>query len=198
MGLGSIPIFGVVIKPSQIQMRVGHFRIELQSGMIGALRLFDRGDFALQSAIEPFFRAEVVCRDFCRRTGQFDLSGETLGIEIKNKLAGVRLPARLAVQRNDPFAVGVNFDARKVLLRGQLALERCQHAHDCLGRNARIEQASGSFKQEEILKRELELFFFIAARCDKSGAHKSMYPAARQAQNFRHLGGGEKFHFLAD
>jgi hypothetical protein len=57
-----------------------------------------------------------------------------------------------------------------MLIIGKLPPQGRQHAHNPLGWHAGIDQTFSGFQKEQILKRELEGFFWTPHRCKKTGA----------------------------
>src|SRR6266478_8751966 len=85
-----------------------------------------------------------------------------------------------------------------MLVARKLPLQRRQHADDPLRWHPRIEESLGGFQKKQILKGKLERLFFASDWRKKAGAHERADATTWKIQDFRHLAGGEKFHFLAD
>src|SRR5918993_365301 len=104
----------------------------------------------------------------CRSYRRVKLLHNGPGIEVKQKLSGVGLPACLAVPRDHSSIVGIYFHAGQMLIAGKLALQRQQHADNVFRWNAGVEETFGCLEKENILKRKLQRLLLAPAGLEKS------------------------------
>src|SRR3990172_726243 len=195
-GLGALP--ERLTEEAEVVVGVGEVRVAVDRLAIGLERLLRRGSLQLDREIGPLLRREGGgggggC---CWRRRQGHLLGDGLHLEVEEELSRVRLPAGGSVPGNDPAAVGIDRQARQVLIIRELALEGGQHSADPLQGDTGAEEALGGFQEQEILESELEPPPGTPDRREETRADARPYLLLWQVEDLRRIPGGEVRHFL--
>ncbi len=165
---------GGVEEAPEVDVRVGQRRIEGQGLLVGVTRLGRRGGLELAAQIEPLLggpRGRLGRRGGRARRGRRGgRRSERGGIEAEEKLAGVRLPARGAVPRDHPAAVGVHADAREHLVARELAPQRGEQPPDAPGRHLRVEEPARGLEEQEVLEGPAQTAMRVAGGGELRGA----------------------------